>query len=582
MDLTKLNKMQLTETFVKKNFPNIYKEVINLPPTKFQEKLYWYQYKLNDYPKCPICGGKPTFICFSQGYRKYCSRKCLNSDPQKIEKTKQICRERYGGCAPACSTTIQNKAKQTCQKLYGADYAMQSSTIQQKANKTIQEKYGCDWSGSIPGRSEKARQTCLKKYGGIGFESQELTHKAQQTNIDRHGDPFYNNYQQSVETQRLRYGGVGCESEELKQKYQDSRRSNILSEKDFLIGYTENGDWICKCPHPGCEKCAEKTYIISGNRYGGRQKEGCEPCTHLLPVQKSHSVGTTIEMFVRNILDENNVEYETNKGIFDGKHADIWIPAMNLAIELNGTYYHSTLLKPSNYHIKKFKCAQSKGIRLLTFWSDQIYNHPEIVKSMILTKIGALNETIYARKCVIKEVDGKSSAQFLESNHIQGSTPTSIRYGLYYENRLVSLMTFSQKTGCQGSKNRASGEWTLNRFCNVINTRVIGAASKLLKHFIRQHNPDTIISFSHNDISDGHLYEVLGFVSDHKINTSYYYVKGNKRWHRSTFTKAGIVSKGWRDKIDSSWTEREVMREQKFLCIYDSGTQKWVWAKYKI
>jgi len=474
---------------------------------------------------------------------------------------------------------VRQKARETSRKLYGTDYAIQNNEVRQKAIGTIRKRYGVDWAGSIPGRVEKARATCLKKYGGVGNESPALQSKQRSTLLERYGDPNYSNTEQIVATQRERYGGVGNESPALKQKYRETHRKNFIEDNDFLIGYTENGDWICKCPHPRCIKCTEKSYIIKGSHRHDRIRSNTEPCTHLLPVQKSHSAGTTIELFVQDILRENNIVYEANKGIFDGQHADIWIPSANVAIELNGTYYHSTLLKSPSYHVKKFQCAQRKGIRLLTFWSDQIYNHPEIVRSMILTKLGKNNATIYARKCKIREVERGVASRFLEANHIQGSTPTSIRLGLYYGDDLVSLMTFSKAPGCQGRKNKPVGEWTLSRFCNVIDTRVVGAASKLLKYFIRTYNPDTIISYSHNDISDGHLYEVLGFVSDHKINTSYYYVKGNRRWHRSSFTKAGIVAKGWRDKIDDTWTESQVMREQKFLCIYDSGTQRWVWTK---
>ena len=90
-------------------------------------------------------------------------------------------------------------------------------------------------------------------------------------------------------------------------------------------------------------------------------------------------------------------------------------------------------------------------------------------------------------------------------------------------------------------------EWELVRFCNKLNIRVVGGASKLLKYFIKQYNPKSIVSFSMNDISNGDLYKTLGFVTDDKITQSYWYIDPNtmKRYHRTSFTKQSIVKRGW-------------------------------------
>ena len=115
------------------------------------------------------------------------------------------------------------------------------------------------------------------------------------------------------------------------------------------------------------------------------------------------------------------------------------------------------------------------------------------------------------------------------------------------------------------------------RFCSKLNTRVVGGASKLLNYFIKQYDPKSIVSFSMNDISDGNLYKQLGFETDGKITTSYWYVEPGifKRYHRTSFSKREIVKKGFKDKIDNTWTERSAMEEVGYFCIYDSGQLKW-------
>lgn len=522
MNIEELNKMQLTGSYFKKHFPEIYKLVIELPPKKFQEKLYWYHHGLSDYPKCKLCGKPTIFKCFSQGYRLYCSRKCLNSDPAKIEKTKEVCLNKYGAIAPAGNIKVMQKMKNTNMKRYGVPIAMQSKEIQERAKQTCRDKYGYDWNGAVPELVEKRKKNYKEHYGGIGFAVPELKEKSHKKNKERNGSATYNNPQQIKATQEKLYGGCGFASDQLSKK-------------------------------------ARQTYI---DKYG----------------KFSISNSTSIELFIRNILDEYDIPYETNVKILDGLEIDVWVPSKNIGIEVNGTYFHSDLMKPKDYHINKFKIAKSKGIRLISIWSDQIYSKPEIVKSLLLTKLGCCEQSIYARKCTVQEVSSKQAAKFLDANHIQGHTPTSVRLGLYYNNQLVSIMTFTQKLGCQGSKQKQEGEWALNRFCNKLNTRVVGGASKLLKYFISYFKPTIITSFSANDISDGGLYKTLGFTSDEKINSSYFYVKNEHRWHRSTFTKDAIIARGWRDSKDG-WTEKEVMDEMKFFRIYDSGTIKWI---YKI
>ena len=139
-------------------------------------------------------------------------------------------------------------------------------------------------------------------------------------------------------------------------------------------------------------------------------------------------------------------------------------------------------------------------------------------------------------------------------------------------------MTFGKKKALSGNNRVEYNEWELNRFCTKLNIQIVGGAEKLLKAFIRNYNPMIITSIACNDISNGNLYKKLGFTTDYKINNSYWYIKAGslERYHRSTFTKSSIVRRGWKDKIDNSWTEIEVMNNHKYLRIYDSGTTKYI------
>ena len=63
-----------------------------------------------------------------------------------------------------------------------------------------------------------------------------------------------------------------------------------------------------------------------------------------------------------------------------------------------------------------------------------------------------------------------------------------IRLGLYYNNQLVSLMTFGK------SRFNKNCEYELLRYCSHYN--VVGGAEKLFKHFINEYKPSSIVSYS--------------------------------------------------------------------------------------
>ena len=560
-ELDKLNSSNCTERSMELHYPEFWKYIIeNYHYGKWTERLYWFYHDLKEYPKCKVCGQPTKFINIKTGYREFCSSKCSNNDFDKKDKTKQTCLEKYGGIAPASSINIREKMMKTNIRKYGVKNVQQLSEI-----------------------SEKSTQTCLKKYGGRGNSSKLLKEKYVNTCNQQYGvdNPMQNNMiKEKFKLSILSKYNVDHPSKlkDVKKKIQQSRRKTEMFKHPFIKGYTDEGNWICKCPHEGCNKCESKTFIISNLIYECRQRQKTEICTNILPVGLDYTKNTSIELFIQNLLEQYNIEYQTNtRTIISPKELDIYIPSKNIAIECNGVYSHSIKYKQHNYHTNKSKLCQENNIKLIHIWEDWVKNKPEIIESVILNKLGLLKtNNIYARKTFIKEIDSKTCNDFLSKNHIQGKSQSTIRLGLYYNDELVSVMTFSKPRINMGGKEHKC-QWELVRFCSKLNTRVVGGASKLLNHFIKQYNPKSIVSFSMNDISDGNLYKQLGFESDGKITTSYWYIEPGtfKRYHRTSFSKREIVKKGFKDKIDNTWTERSAMEEVGYFCIYDSGQLKW-------
>jgi hypothetical protein len=181
---------------------------------------------------------------------------------------------------------------------------------------------------------------------------------------------------------------------------------------------------------------------------------------------------------------------------------------------------------------------------------------------------------IYGRNTTIKEIKKKEVEKFLKENHIQGYTNSKIKIGLFYNDELISVMTFGNKRIALGDKNITNNDFEMIRFCNKLNTVVIGGANKLLKHFIKTYKPHTIISFADRRYSNGNLYYKLGFEFVGKTKPNYWYFHKNSlhRQHRFNFRKNKLVEEGF----DKNKTENEIMTNRGYLRIYDSGNLKFI------
>ena len=291
----------------------------------------------------------------------------------------------------------------------------------------------------------------------------------------------------------------------------------------------------------------------------------------------SVALGCMISLAVSDLLPEI---YETfsNKiyliiifvviGVLILKLLDIFIPEYNIAIEYDGEYWHSTANRGAkNGYLKYLKCLDN-NISLFTFRDSEWKSKKEIIKSVLVNKFGKSKTNLYARKCEIKLVDKFSKSKFLVDNHLQGKCGSSIDLGLYYENVLVSIMTFGKRRKNMGSSSK-DDEYELIRFCTKLNISVIGGASKLLKHFIKNYKPNIIVTFANNRWSDGGLYEKIGFNFSHNSKPSYKYLVNNVLKDRFNYRKDVLVKEGF----DESKTEFEIMDERGFPRLYDCGNK---------
>lgn len=512
------------DNYIRDNYPDFYSYLESVYPDiiNIKEKLYLF-YNNASIGKCPVCGKPTKFINFKKGYSIHCCPKCSQLDENTRKKQYQ--------------TNIEK---------YGEDFVKDRIS---KALKTKKEKYG----STSYNNKEKYKKTCLEKYGVDNpLKDKNILDKVKNTNKEKYGVEYI------LMREDVR--------NKLNRKIFENNPDIIRTDGDMLI---------CKCPDPVCNLCKEREFTTSYYTYYERKniykRDICTTRTPLYSIQ-TETYGTSIEEWVRKLLDRYNIKYICNsRNIPDNrKELDIFIPDKNIAIECNGCYWHSSIrVKDKKAHYNKFIECKEKGIQLITIWEDQILKMPEKVTAIILSKLGIYNTRIFARKCTIKEIQNNEYKEFLNKYHLQNYVSAKIKLGLYYNNELVSVMSFGQGRKClRGDKN----SFELYRYCCKSGYQVIGGASKLFKYFNKIYNINNspIVSFSSNDISNGGLYKNLGFKYQ-SSTLSYWYIKNKERYHRYKFNKSNLMKLGF----DKNKSESEIMMESGFLKIYDSGQSKW-------
>ncbi len=258
---------------------------------------------------------------------------------------------------------------------------------------------------------------------------------------------------------------------------------------------------------------------------------------------------------------------QSDRKVIKPMEIDCLIPSKKLGIEYCGIYLHSDKFKPDNYHLDKLNKSNEAGFDLLHVFEDEWNEKKDIVKSIIVNKLGLVPNKIYARKTQILDVDVKSARLFLDDNHIQGYVNAPIRIGLYHDDELVMIATFSDNRASVGKLD--DGWYELVRMCVKKNTSVVGGFSKLIKQFVSAYNPSGIKTYCDKRYFNGQGYETVGFVKSHETVPSYYYVKSGARYSRYLFQKHKLsqVLKTY----DPELSERENMIANSYLRIFDCG-----------
>ena len=464
-----------------------------------------YNVKVGDRIKIKVCDLMKTSHQYVDVICDECNASGSTQYRRVIDKEKYLCnkcarhktiKEKYGVDNIFQLQEIKNKIKETNNVKYGVDYPLQNDEIKLKIKETNNLKYGVDNVFQLQETKNKSRETCLNKYNKeYANQNFDIKNKIAETNLEKYG---FNS----------------------PMKNQTIKEKSIETRKKYLIDYIMNSfkkeniisiDYDSKIYTLKCDCGEEHNYDIHSKLLLNRKYNSKTTlCTICNPINfKISDRENKLLKFIKENYDGEIIE--SDRKILNGKELDIYLPDLKLAFEFNGLYWHNELYKSKYYHLNKTESCLENGIKLIHIWEDDWNYKQEIIKSMILNKLGKTPNKIFARKCEIKEIsDTKLVREFLDKNHIQGFVGTTIKLGLYYENELVSLLTLGKKRKFMNSKSK-EGEYELLRFCNKLNTNVVGGSSKLFKYFIKNYTFTEITTYADRSHSQGNLYKILGF-----------------------------------------------------------------------
>jgi len=565
-----------------------------------RQEYYDKYLKLDDSENtCVNCGIEVDFQKpgYDYGYKNACSRKCGTKHAATINKE-----------------SISKKREATNLKKYGVKYVSQNDEIKKKfteklQNKTIEERHEI---------TKKTKKTKLEKYGDENYTN---VTKGKETKLEKYGDENYNNREKSKQTCKLNYNVDNpSQSEIIKQRKTDTllrnynvtnpshipthiEKSKITNRKNYGVDWApQNIELQNQIKKSHYKRTFNKLFNISDgilkdkfeplftvDTFLGVQDINydfkCKTCNTefsddldngeypICPTCYPKGSRAEIEIvdFLRT-LDPNMKIVRNDRSIISNE-LDIYLPDYQIAIEHNGLYWHSEKAanKSPMYHVNKTNECLDKGIHLIHIFSNYWTRDTDIVKHRLKHILHFSDKTVYARKTIIKEIEPKIKNDFLNKYHLQHEDRSSIKLGAFYNDELISVMTFALPRIVTGDrKNKNETRYELSRFASKYNTP--GMFSKFMKFFKTNYQYNSIYTFANRSWGEGNVYLKNGFTLVNTSKPSYSYTKNYTTLiHRFKYRKSELP-KYFKTILA---TEKETMFANGFDRIWDCGTNRY-------
>jgi very-short-patch-repair endonuclease len=382
------------------NFKDQYLDFINstkwLGETSFAEKAYCYHNRLTMKPSCGSCQRPVKYNKAKRHYGEYCSPGCVTRDQKVLDKRCRTMTDRYGYLKNFSSDQHRNESNATMMTRWGVNHPMRSQELVNKLIDTHNIRYGCHYTQTEE-YLHKKRATCIQRYG-----------------VDSH---------MKLDTYRVRAGAANRKiTEEMKlqirQDYQSGMAKQLVSAKyDFSLSHMN------------------KILVSLGLDTDLPQNK----------INYSKFWVSSAEIELRQFLEQvyDGAILCNQRSLIWPYEVDIYLPKAKLAIEFNGTYWHSDLFKDKDYHKSKLEMLESIGIECMMIFEDVWNSRKDAVKGQIASRI-CQSLTIDNDICSVRCIDPEMSKEFTACNYIHGPVVGDINYGVYFGDKIVAYAGFIQ------------------------------------------------------------------------------------------------------------------------------------------
>lgn len=470
-----------------------------------------------------------------------------------------------------------------CQRVFNQEInnflRLGSYQCQECAKKAIGDKVRLDYNDV---KSE------IENLGHILYSSTYTSSGAYALEISCRNPSCKNTFITSLNTFRSTTSRSGKEITEGKRYCASCAESNRVSHFRLPIEKIHE-----KCIEKGCEwlsgeyinngtyslfvkfKC-QHTHLTSYKYLKNSLDGNCPQCSQIDSKEHRQIIEYIQSLGITNI-DKNN------RKILHPQEIDIFLPDLDIGIEIDGLIWHTDYGdgrgKDKSYHLHKWKKTNEKEIQLAFITDVEWNSHRDRTKAYIRSLLQKNENKVTARGCTIKITPGAIARYFYSLNHMQGHANSKINLGLYLDDLLVSLMSFST------SRYAKDQEWELTRYAVLNNYYVIGGPNRLFKHFIQNYSPKSIISYCDLSKFSGRMYTGLGFKLSHISDPNYFYYNYAYRKYatlsRQFFQKhkmPNLYKKGILDFFDPELTEWENMQANGFSRYWNCGNKVFKWV----
>ena len=197
-----------------------------------------------------------------------------------------------------------------------------------------------------------------------------------------------------------------------------------------------------------------------------------------------------------------------------------------LPVEITAVTIEEAEKQSGNLRSAIEEIVRSSGLHPVVITEDRWTAQKEMTVKRLLAHLETFFP-IYARNCEVRRIEKAEAEAFLNASHSYGDAACRYRYGLFLKRHtgrrafsltdeiiqpgtLVAVAEFSNaRKWKKGDKTIRSYEWT--RYASLPDVRINGGMGKMLRHFIKEVQPDDIMSYADLEWSEGSVYGRLGF-----------------------------------------------------------------------